>query len=136
LPRVFSFSLGNSSIVLTSLTFKWTNHMQRRLSILLSPIKLTIHGQVWMFLPRKRQCPINMYFFECLSHIVEVTCKEYGQVAPFLLLWLVRLRWARLSLMVVNNMACIVHNSRLYSSQTSFTPDFQSIFKSSTSGLK
>jgi hypothetical protein len=41
-----------------------------------------------------------------------------------------------LPLMVVNNMACIVYSSRLYSFQTSFTPSFHSIFKSSTSGLK
>jgi hypothetical protein len=41
-----------------------------------------------------------------------------------------------LSLMVVNNMACIVNSSRLNSSQTSGTPGFHNIFKSSTSGLK
>jgi hypothetical protein len=39
-------------------------------------------------------------------------------------------------LMVVNNMACSVNSSRLYSSQTSGTPSFHNIFKSSTSGLK
>jgi hypothetical protein len=62
------------------------------------------------FFPRKWWCPINMYFFECLSHTAQVSYKQCEQAAPFLLLWPERLRWDGLSLMVVNNMACIVNS--------------------------
>jgi hypothetical protein len=35
-----------------------SSHMQRRLSILLFPIKLTIHGPVWMFLAEETTVPL------------------------------------------------------------------------------
>jgi hypothetical protein len=61
--------------------------MQQRLSIILFPIKLTIHGSVWMFLADETTVPMNTYFFECLSHIAQVSSKQCGQATPFLLLW-------------------------------------------------
>jgi hypothetical protein len=76
--------------------------MQRRLSILLFPIKLTIHGPVWMFLPEETTMPHNTYFFDCLSHILQLSSKECGQVAPFLLL-----KPERLQLFSFLQVACI-----------------------------
>jgi hypothetical protein len=38
------------------------------------------------FLPRKQWCLINMYFFEYLSHTVQISSKQCGQDAPLLLL--------------------------------------------------
>jgi hypothetical protein len=61
-----------------SLTFKWTKspvtcNGASRFSF--SPLNWQSMARYGCFLLRKRRCPTNMYFFECLSHIVQVSSK-------------------------------------------------------------
>jgi hypothetical protein len=61
-----------------SLTFKWTRspvtwNGASRFSF--SPLNWQSMARYGCFLPRKRHCPINTYFLECLSHIAQVSSK-------------------------------------------------------------
>jgi hypothetical protein len=65
-----SVYLGNSSIVLTSLTFKWTRSLVTRNDasrFSFSPLNWQSMARYGCFLPRKWRCPINTHFFECLN---------------------------------------------------------------------
>jgi len=109
LPRMVFF--GNSSIVLMPLTCKWTSILDTcggAVRFSFSPSNWQSMFRYGYFLRRKWRCPKNTNFFEFFNHNEKVSSKQWGQASPFLLLYLERLRWAGLSLMVVNNMACNV----------------------------
>jgi hypothetical protein len=81
--------LGNSLTVLMSLTFKWTRYLvtcNDASRFPFSPLNWQCMARYGCFLSRKQRCPINMYFFESISYTAQVSSKQCGQAAPFLLL--------------------------------------------------